>query len=175
MSQIVQRGGGEYQQRNIFSPLDISSISLKYWSFCHSKIFPYLLKYCTHITPLFYNGITEGACDHLSGTHFKNPQAIYSGTRIKKVGLRSRPFFLKAKTSSAEARTWEFWNAILRVSRALPKMKNTSYGLFWFSNEKSAKAMIFWKWRPLGSLQRHTKWPKKDVSGWNFQKPITYP
>ena len=53
-------------------------------------------------TPLLYNGISEGACDHLSGTHFKNPQAIYSGTRIKKVGLWSRPFFLKAKTSSAE-------------------------------------------------------------------------
>ena len=59
-------------------------------------------------TPLFYNGITEGACDHLSGTHFKNPQAIYSGTRIKKAGLESWPFLLEAKTSSAEARTLEF-------------------------------------------------------------------
>ena len=69
-------------------------------------------------------------------------------------------FFLEAKRSSAEARTLEFWNAILRVSRALPKMKNTCYGLFWVSNEKSAKAIIFWKWRPLGSLHKHTKWPK---------------
>ena len=59
-------------------------------------------------TPLFYNEITEGAWDHLSGTHFKNPQAIYSGTRIKKAGLRSWSFLLEAKTSSAEARTLEF-------------------------------------------------------------------
>ena len=59
-------------------------------------------------TPLFYNGITEGACDTLSETHFKNPQAIYSGTCIKKAGLESWPFLLEAKTSSAEARTLEF-------------------------------------------------------------------
>ena len=59
-------------------------------------------------TPLFYNGITEGECDTLSGTHFKNPQAIYSGTRIKKVGLEIWPFLLEAKRTSAEARTLEF-------------------------------------------------------------------
>ena len=64
--------------------------------------------YVVLFTPLFYNGITEGACDTLSGTHFKNPQAIYSGTRIKKAGLESWPFLLEAKTSSAEARTLEF-------------------------------------------------------------------
>ena len=60
------------------------------------------------VTPLFYNGITEGECDTLSGIHFKNPQAIYSGTRIKKVGLEIWPFLLEAKRSSAEARTLEF-------------------------------------------------------------------
>ena len=59
-------------------------------------------------TPLFYNGITEGEYDHLSGIHFKNPQAIHSGTRIKKAGLESWPFLLEAKMSSAEARTSEF-------------------------------------------------------------------
>ena len=94
-----------------------------------------------------------------------------SGT---KAGLGLWTFLLEAKMSSDEARTLEFWNAVLRVSRALPKVKNSSYGLFWVFNEKSAKAMIFWKWRPVGSLHNHTKWPKKDVSGWNFQKPIIY-
>ena len=94
-----------------------------------------------------------------------------SGT---KAGLGLWTFLLEAKMSSDEARTLEFWNAVLHVSRALPKVKNSSYGLFWVFNEKSAKAMIFWKWRPVGSLHSHTKWPKKDVSGWNFQKPIIY-
>ena len=119
-----------------------------------------------HNTPLFYNGITEGACDTLSGTHFKNPQAIYSGTRIKKAGLESWPFLLEAKTSSAEARTLEFWRAVLRVNAALAKDKKCPYGLFLVSNEKTAKAMIFWFWRPAGPLHKHTKWPKKDVSQW---------
>ena len=66
------------------------------------------LKIKSHFTPLFYNGITEGACDTLSGTYVKNLQAIYSRTCIKKVGLESWPFLLEAKRSSAEARTLEF-------------------------------------------------------------------
>ena len=65
------------------------------------------MKYLIY-TPLFYNGITEGANHLISGTRFKNPQAIYSGTRKKKVGLRSWSFLLEAKMSSAEARTLEF-------------------------------------------------------------------
>ena len=86
----------------------------------------------------------------------------------KKGRIRTYRFFLEAERSSAEARTLEFWNAVLRVSRAWPKMKNTSYGLFWFSNEKSAKASFFWKWRPVKSLNRPIKVAKKQGCHWNF-------
>lgn len=86
----------------------------------------------------------------------------------KKAGLRAYSFFLEAERSSAEARTLEFWNAVLCVSWALPKMKNSCYGLFWFSNEKSAKAMIFCFRRPVGSLSRPIKVAKKYACHWNF-------
>ena len=87
---------------------DANKESMASWLPCSTIGYPYVQYLKKMNTPLFYNEITGGAWDHLSGTHFKNPQAIYSGTRIKKVGLASWTFLIKAKKASGEARNLEF-------------------------------------------------------------------
>ena len=50
----------------------------------------------------------------------------------KKNSFHRWPFLLEAKTSEAEARTLEFWNAVLRVNSALPKSKKCLLAFFEF-------------------------------------------